>query len=99
MTRLGATGERVTVGTAPRLVNLTEATADPAVGAISQADAQATLRDALKRLPTLARRPAPAVAASPQAFGAPSRVTLAPSLRHCQARSSLLLALDFFYNV
>jgi hypothetical protein len=46
--------EPLTVGGAPRALALRDPTADPAVASLTLADAEATLRDALGRLPELA---------------------------------------------
>lgn len=68
MAKLGAgNGEPVEIGGRRRLVNLTQRTADPAVGEITLAEARETLRDALRRLPELAeeQETAPARTAVP----------------------------------
>ena len=55
MGRLGPTSERWSVGGSPRALNLQQPQADPAVGEVSLAEARDTLRDALGRLPELAK--------------------------------------------
>jgi cytosine/adenosine deaminase-related metal-dependent hydrolase/C-terminal processing protease CtpA/Prc len=52
----GGTVERLTVGGADRVVDLTEAAADPLVGALSLGEAAARLDEGLRTLPELARR-------------------------------------------
>jgi hypothetical protein len=55
--RLGADGgEPVTVGGGKRVLNLSQATADPAVGAISLGEARGRLEEALKNLKELRRK-------------------------------------------
>jgi hypothetical protein len=51
-----ATGETCRIGTATRLLNLAQATADPIVGAVSLSSARERLADALQRLPELSQR-------------------------------------------
>jgi cytosine/adenosine deaminase-related metal-dependent hydrolase len=68
MQRLGCPGERTRIGGRARVVYLTQATADPVVAAIPLGEARATLKDAFRRLPELARlleqpQPAPRRAA------------------------------------
>ena len=48
--------ERWRVGSAKRVLNLAQETANPVVGALKLADARDRLRDGLRRLPELARR-------------------------------------------
>jgi 5-methylthioadenosine/S-adenosylhomocysteine deaminase len=55
MTRLGATGERVTIGGRSRMLFLDQETADEVVAGISLAQAKATMADSMRRLPDLAR--------------------------------------------
>ena len=55
MERLGASGERIRVGGRARILYLKQATADPAVEAISLQEARNKLREAFHRLPQLAR--------------------------------------------
>lgn len=52
---LGATGESLKIGGEARRVYLAQDTQDPAVGKLTYAQAKATLADALKRLPQLAK--------------------------------------------
>ncbi len=54
MTRLGATGERVSVGGRQRMLFMKQASADEVVAGISLGQATRTLVDALRRLPALA---------------------------------------------
>ncbi|HEX6569262.1 MAG TPA: amidohydrolase family protein, partial [Acidimicrobiales bacterium] len=51
----GRVTERRTVGGADRIIDLTDATADPLVGALSLAEAESRLTDGLRTLPELAR--------------------------------------------
>jgi 5-methylthioadenosine/S-adenosylhomocysteine deaminase len=50
MSRLGAKGERITIGGEPRTLHAAQDSADPVVGALTLADATETLRDVLARL-------------------------------------------------
>jgi hypothetical protein len=56
MNALGADGELVRIGGARRVLSLRDHVADPAIPYVSLAEAKDTLRDALRRLPALARR-------------------------------------------
>jgi 5-methylthioadenosine/S-adenosylhomocysteine deaminase len=55
MTRLGADGERVTIGGRQRMIFMDQASADEIVSGISLGQARSTLVDALHRLPAIAR--------------------------------------------
>ena len=65
MTRLGATGERVTIGGRQRMLFMDQASADEVVAGISLGQAKRTLVDALRRLPALA-----AISKTPNGTGA-----------------------------
>lgn len=54
MERFGSGTERLKVGSAERMMNLMQETADPVVGALKLSEARARLRDGLSRLPELA---------------------------------------------
>jgi 5-methylthioadenosine/S-adenosylhomocysteine deaminase len=56
MKQLGVEGESIKVGVLDRAVYLEQETSDPAVGKISLKEAQKTLRDALHKLPELAKQ-------------------------------------------
>lgn len=62
--QLGIDGESIKVGGLDRAVYLEQKTADPVVGEISLKEAQKTLRDALHKLPELAKK----LEQSPRAF-------------------------------
>jgi hypothetical protein len=55
MSELGATGESLTIGGQKRTLFLKQDTQDPLVGAIKLSQARTTLKDALSKLPTLAK--------------------------------------------
>lgn len=55
MQRLARGGEAFSVGGSARMIDLTDAAADPIVGAVSLADARDRLADGMRRLPELAR--------------------------------------------
>ena len=57
MTRLGADGERVSIGGRQRMLFMKQESADEVVSGISLGQAKRTLVDALRRLPELAARP------------------------------------------
>lgn len=64
MDRLAQGGERLRVGESERVLDLTDAAADPIVGALSLSEARDRLADGMGRLPELARQlDDPAVAA------------------------------------
>jgi hypothetical protein len=70
MGHFGPGTERWRVGSAERVLNLSQESADPVVGALTLREARDRLRDGLGRLPELARRleeaPAPLAGAGPQ---------------------------------
>ncbi len=55
MTRLGAAGERVTIGGRQRMLFMKQESADEVVSGISLGEAKSALIDAMRRLPELAR--------------------------------------------
>jgi len=76
MASLGANGESIRVGGRLRILNLKQRTADPVVGGITLADARDTLKDALRRLPELAREQE----AAPERAGVPGRAVASEPL-------------------
>jgi hypothetical protein len=56
MSELGATGESLMIGGQKRMLFLKQDTQDPLVGAMKLSQATATLKDALSKLPTLAKK-------------------------------------------
>ena len=77
MAALGSIGESIAVGGQARVVDLSQATEDPVVGALSAAQATAALTDALAHLPELAAKTEPAPPAFAADEGEPVRWYLA----------------------